>query len=284
LEVDSDIALPALSGRPDLTVNATIRLETGHPAMTIGDAFQGENWSMSRDEWRLWDGKGLNLAQSGSELRVWSHENPEAPERIQWIVGAGFCAVLLRRGTIPWHAAALALDDKAILIMGDSGTGKSTTAMALIAAGARLLADDLVAPGVEKDLIVIPPTFLRLRLTPQSADYFCVAGVEGADDKVSISVPHALDDRPLPLRAIFVLGDRIAGPGTSERLPKAQAWAELLKNLFARPVVPAFAGSERAATKARRMIDSVPVFQLRPRDGLDRLSDVAETIRAAIGL
>ena len=252
--------------------------------MTSGAALQGENWSMSQEEWRLWDGKGLNLAQSGSELRVWSHENPEAPERIQWIVGAGFCAMLLRRGTIPWHAAALAFDDKAILIMGGSGTGKSTTAMALIAAGARLLADDLVAPAAEEGLIVIPPVFLRLRLTRQSADHFCVAGIKGADDKVSISVPHTLNDRPLPLRAIFVLGDRIVGLGTIERLPKAQAWAELLRNLFARPVVPAFVGSERAATMARRMIDSVPVFQLRTRDGLDRLSDIAETIRAAIGL
>jgi len=42
------------------------------------------------------------------------------------------------------HGSAVAVDDKALLIIGASGSGKSTLALNLIALGARLIADDRV--------------------------------------------------------------------------------------------------------------------------------------------
>lgn len=40
------------------------------------------------------------------------------------------------------HASAVALDGRGVLILGASGTGKSTLALELLALGARLIADD----------------------------------------------------------------------------------------------------------------------------------------------
>ena len=49
------------------------------------------------------------------------------------------------------HASAVAVDNKGLLIIGGSGSGKSSLALELIALGARLIADDtvIVTPKTE---------------------------------------------------------------------------------------------------------------------------------------
>jgi hypothetical protein len=49
------------------------------------------------------------------------------------------------RGLLPFHASTVAVDGRAVLIVGAAGTGKSTLAAALRTQGARWLADDLSA-------------------------------------------------------------------------------------------------------------------------------------------
>jgi len=50
--------------------------------------------------------------------------------------------VLKRRGTIPWHGAALARANRGVLIVGQSGSGKSTAALSLLLSGYQFIADD----------------------------------------------------------------------------------------------------------------------------------------------
>lgn len=48
-------------------------------------------------------------------------------------------------GTATVHASCVALDGRGVLILGPSGSGKSSLALALMAFGARLVSDDRVA-------------------------------------------------------------------------------------------------------------------------------------------
>ncbi len=47
------------------------------------------------------------------------------------------------------HASAVALDDCGLLILGPSGSGKSSLAIEMVAMGAELIADDMVALSVK---------------------------------------------------------------------------------------------------------------------------------------
>lgn len=56
------------------------------------------------------------------------------------------------------HATALALEDRAVLLRGPSGSGKSDLALRLIQRGGRLVADDRVdLRGVEGRILASPP-------------------------------------------------------------------------------------------------------------------------------
>jgi hypothetical protein len=61
------------------------------------------------------------------------------------------CGVLAasQRDRVPIHAAAVVFEEQAILILGPSGTGKSTLAFACTAAGLRVVSDDSVFVSLE---------------------------------------------------------------------------------------------------------------------------------------
>ena len=62
------------------------------------------------------------------------------------------------------HATCVAVGDRAVLLTGASGTGKSTIALELMAYGASLVSDDQVVLVAESDVIVAfaPPTIAGL--------------------------------------------------------------------------------------------------------------------------
>lgn len=64
----------------------------------------------------------------------------------------------------PLHASAVAIAGQGLLITGASGSGKSALALALIARGARLVADDgvLVRPGPDGPVLSAPPAIAGL--------------------------------------------------------------------------------------------------------------------------
>ncbi|MGI3169283.1 HPr kinase/phosphorylase [Pseudooceanicola sp. C21-150M6] len=55
------------------------------------------------------------------------------------------------------HASAVAVADQAVLITGQSGAGKSSLALALMALGATLVADDRVILNWNEDSVLLSP-------------------------------------------------------------------------------------------------------------------------------
>jgi serine kinase of HPr protein (carbohydrate metabolism regulator) len=53
-------------------------------------------------------------------------------------------AIPLQRQTLPFHASAISVNNKLILISGESGAGKSTALTVLILRGYAVFSDDVV--------------------------------------------------------------------------------------------------------------------------------------------
>ena len=61
------------------------------------------------------------------------------------LLGPVLAVALFQAGYLLLHASAVSVAGAGVIIMGDKGAGKSTTASSLLAAGHRLIADDIVA-------------------------------------------------------------------------------------------------------------------------------------------
>jgi hypothetical protein len=118
-----------------------------------------------------------------------------------------FAAVL--RGLEVFHAAAAVVDDRAVLLTGPSGTGKSSLALALRRRGAGFLADDVVAVSVRGEEAIAHPgapvasmaTAEAERLRGLGLDRGQVVGGDGRETMVAVAPLAAA----APLGAAFVL-------------------------------------------------------------------------------
>jgi hypothetical protein len=97
-----------------------------------------------------WAHCALDLAAGRTELRLaagwWSQ--PLKTQQTPWLLSLAW--LLRERGCYTLHASAVARGGAGLLIAGDSGSGKSSTALSLIHQGWDFLADDavLLEPGV----------------------------------------------------------------------------------------------------------------------------------------
>jgi len=88
-----------------------------------------------------------------------------------YILGLAFSAIIHQRGLLPLHASSLVKEGKAVLICGESGAGKSTTAAALLQHGFELLSDDISLIQLDaKGEVEVLPGFPHLKLWPESAE------------------------------------------------------------------------------------------------------------------
>lgn len=138
------------------------------------------------------------------------------------------------RGVMPVHAAAVARDGRALLLIGRGGRGKTTTALTLAARGWRLIADDLcflettaagpVIHGLYATAVLTPPVVERL-----GADSWEQLGRTHVG-KVAVRLPSA---RPMVgsavLRAVVTVSHGDGDPYRLDPLPLPAAhtaWQE----------------------------------------------------------
>ena len=155
----------------------------------------------------------------------------DADDVVTFFVDTPLTVLLQQRGVVTLHAAAIATEAGAVLLLGRSGIGKSALAAALVERGSALLADDVT--GVVPDAGGRPlalPAFPRQRLWAHTLDEM------GWRSKVHAPLRCGMEKywlrasrfcpTPLPVCAAFVLGSHnlpdisleLASPGTAFRL------------------------------------------------------------------
>src|SRR5205823_3279778 len=85
----------------------------------------------------------IHVCSDGRTVRWTSWvEEPEPPQT--YLLSAGLSYCLLAKGIEPLHGTAVEVGGRALVLLGDSGHGKSTLAAGFMAAGYRLMSDDVL--------------------------------------------------------------------------------------------------------------------------------------------
>lgn len=200
--------------------------------------------------------------------------------------GGALACLLLLRDVPALHAAAIDVGGAAILILGDSGAGKSTTAAALIRHGCRLVADDTAALERRGTSVVVHPGLPRLRILEDSAqslgwDVRSLHTVFRNDfnGRKWFIEGEATSNEPLRVSAIYILRERAAGRGDAaiETMTPVRALGDLLRHSHG-AVVPDRARTQTLFESLRAIVGLVPVHEVRAVDALEQLPVLAAAL------
>jgi hypothetical protein len=282
LHIRSEIPLPELVVSPVDQVDATIRLEAlTNPIDT--SCFHGFQLT-AEGMYLYWESVGTLLIRNGREIIVDRVPDADAGRLRLFILGAALGVLLHQRGHFILHASAIAVEDRAVLFVGDKGWGKSTIAATLCKRGHRLLSDDVVplmATGTTQQVI---PAFPQLKLWTDA-----VTSLGYCLDDFPTLVPHldkrdcrlsdAFDPSPVPLQHIFVLG--LGDAIEIRRMSPQEVLLALMRNSYiTRFGAELLQEGDRADhfLKLTQVAQQVAVWQLlRPRD-LSQLSETAQRL------
>jgi hypothetical protein len=283
LEIASVLTLPLRPSpgarEPDLHIDYCGRSE---PLPSSGAdrrrlSFSEAGWTLRYDNgqggWMAFDYHAAHRRLRASGSVGW--DDTEAP-----LSGVVLGVLLRAAGETLLHAACLETSGTAFAILGSSGAGKSTLAGALVAAGASLVTEDLLA------------------LRSGDTGYLAEAGAPTLhllpDSQRSLALPHHLprstrngkirleleprSATAVPLGALFILGLREHSDSTTfQRLSGPRAVAAVAEHLYGSPWVRPAAPADLEF--CARLTRDIPVMAVARPWSLAAVADTAVSLR-----
>jgi hypothetical protein len=258
------------------------------------------------DGFLLWDRASRVALRPGAPVEAWI-----APPEREIVCGSAgamlqiaLTLALRSRGLYHLHAAALRHPSgAAVLVVGGSGAGKTTTTLALLEAGADYLGDDALfleapGPGEAARILAFPREFhlgpATLAAFPRLEAYAGPPSPAARGDKRPVDPRRAYPGRDRALlsvvaglagRALAVFPGVVDAPTTEVApLPRAEAFGHLLASSAAL-VIDGLPGRHENLTLLQGLVGAARCVELRlGRDVLtDPISSVSARIDALFG-
>ena len=260
------------------------RDEQGQPNLRVGMIEGGKYFCFFYS-----DGARFIIDRLGREVCVDWPDNYTLEDACTYLIGPVIAFVLRLRGITCLHASAIAMEDRAVVLFGLAGAGKSTTAAAFALRGFPVLSDDVVVLAEHGDRFDVQPGYPRINLWPDS-----VRALFGSEDALPPITPTwdkrylSLDrngcrfqSTPLPVGAIYILDEREAE--LTAPVIEAMVGGEAIMKLVANTYVNYLLDSEmrtREFDVLSRLLAEAPVRRVRPTADPSRIFELQEAIAA----
>jgi hypothetical protein len=258
---------------------AEYKSECGEPALRVFRVLDGKYYRFCYA-----DETEFLVDRAGTE--VWAHWS--APLTLEdtatYLLGPVMGFVMLLRGVVCLHASAVAVGDKAIALLGPAGSGKSTTAAAFCERGYSILAEDVVTLDDRGDHFLVRPGYPCIRLWPAS-----VKALYGSEthlpkltpnwDKCYLDLKEQFHAEPLPLAAIYQLGERqhdSLAPFV-ETLDRSEGLLSLIANTYATKLMDKQMRA-REFELLTRVLNNVPLRRVTPHADPARIPELCDTV------
>ncbi len=280
--VASDLPLPVLpradEGEPDVVIAAGPVLETEDLRT------QFRNWEAEPDRFiATFHETGRFLVSGGNRIAYQRFDHADDSQVVSNLLGTCMAALLMQRRILPLHSCCVRTDQGALLVMGVSGAGKSTTLGGLMALGLPMMADDvtgIVFGEVGRPLAV--PAFPATRLWQDSLEKLGhgTAGLPRVRTDLA-KFYRAVDgfhSEAEPIRAIVYLKATNAAEATFQPIEPARQVECVSRFVHRKNFLDGMDLRRWGFESAVAIVRRVPLFELARPSGWVEPVDLAKTI------
>lgn len=291
LDILSDIALPELPKRAMASHPHEVRIALATTPAT--SELQGGPYAFHRtgpDAFRMHIPEAADFTVAGGTRIDIAPLPDHDPGLLRlFTIGSAIGMLLHQRELLVMHASAVLRDGKATLFIGDSGSGKSTTAAQFAQAGHPVLADDVMPVFLDTNGHAVVRTGSQsFKLWGNSLDALGLPSgglqeVANRADKFHVPNPLPAADLDYPVGRIVYLepvAEAHTGIPPIQRLLGIEALREIAANTY-RPEYLDLLGRRAAHfQQCARLAEQVPMFRLRRHvtegQGLASIVDLLE--------
>ena len=131
--------------------------------------FVNDKWRIRHDEFEMKvEGVASFYAARGAELEISPAPGANPDEINLYLYGDVLAALLHQRKIINFHASSFIHNERGIMVLGETGAGKSSMAAAFSLQGARFLSDDLTPVLFDDDRPLIWPVYKTIKLREET--------------------------------------------------------------------------------------------------------------------
>ncbi len=282
LGIPHQSASEILPGSEELTYASTETNDAGEPALRILSVARGEFVRLAYED-------GTQFWLDRKRAHVWASwpDTSSLENTAAYLLGPVLGLLLRLRGVTCLHASAVAFASSSVAFVGAPGAGKSTTAAAFAQQGHAILADDIVALAESEGGFQALPAYPYLCLWPESLEMLhespeALPRATADGEKRRLGLGHKgaqFEERPLPLGAIYFLGDRRAEPAPYVESMRAQAaLLALVADTYANKILDRDLRA-REFEVLSRLVETVPIRRAFPNSDSSRIGDLCRVIR-----
>jgi hypothetical protein len=151
------------------------------------------------------------LVSNGNRVQIEEYADGTQESLALLLMGGAASIILQQRGFFPLHGSGVATARGAVIFVGQSGAGKSTTLGSFVQQGYKMLCDDLAAIRLDDNGVAwLYPGVPLYKLCPDSAEALKVptsdlSRVKAELSKFIVPVTGCQADEALPVHAIYEL-------------------------------------------------------------------------------
>lgn len=225
---------------------------------------------------------GMFYVENGNHIIIW-RETPKLTDlsRNSYLTGTTFGLLMFQRGILPIHSGAVALDGKCIVVVGDSGAGKSTNCVKLREKGCTFVTDDVSAVTIQEGKVMVDPSFPQQKLCRDAAlrqgyELEELIYIDEDRDKYAVRLKDGYEKEALPMSLFIELVVTDGEQLQIEEVTGLDKLSVLYRNIYRREVWQEMGANPQSEAILMKMVEQIPIYRIcRPNKGMytDRIAD-----------
>ena len=287
LVITSEIEISEYSVSKGAFEQPDVSITHGHVAT---EGLSNPNWQRQLTQvnpnavWMDVPGVARFLITDGAKITVDAYPEADNADLCAFLVGSCIGAILHQKGFLVLHASAVVYRDKLIVICGESGAGKSTTASIFAQQGAHVFTDDILV--IDQNGQAWPGSgSLRLwknALKALGKDSEGHKQIRRELPKFSVPAENpwpSSDARPVDAIAILEANSFVEFQEClSEPITGMQKFKELREQSFRRDAVSAMGHGRKHLQQSAQFLATLPMFRVKRPTSKFSGQDVFENI------